>query len=183
MWLTSKEKIFPSLCECNVMAPNHTCDPETVIRPKVKAMLKVVVIFPAKIKWRLFMILKLFPSAHEYICFRRELSLTPPHEFHHFPYRVPSELCAHDLKVLRRDNMGVSTSNCPAHPFSFKSTAWCFPGACPSRGQLRALRLGFFRNFLSSSQSLVFLRSGAIRKMLSLHLSTQDKLTLQYLWP
>lgn len=55
------------------------------------------------------MILKLSPSALEYIYLIRELSVTPSHQFHHFPYGVRSGhvlmLCAHDLKGLRRDNM------------------------------------------------------------------------------
>lgn len=50
MSFTIKEKVFPGFSECNVMSPNQAYYPETVIMPKVKAILKVVVIFPAKMK-------------------------------------------------------------------------------------------------------------------------------------
>lgn len=60
------------------------------------------------------MILKLSPSTLEYIYLIRELSVTPSHQFHHLTYGVPSGhvlmLCAHDLKGLRRDNMGAQHS-------------------------------------------------------------------------
>lgn len=50
MPFTIKEKFCPGFRECNVMAPNEACYPETGIIPKVKGILKVVVISPAKIK-------------------------------------------------------------------------------------------------------------------------------------
>lgn len=125
---------------------------------------------------------KLSPSAHQHILIRG-LSLTPPHQFHYFPYPVPSEhalrLRAHGLEVLQRIAWGSSLKQFGIF-CSFQE--YCLVFLWSPRAQLCALRLRFFRNFPSSSQSLVFLLSGAIRKNVVLILEHSRKLALLYLW-